>query len=330
MLEPIGAKIAFSAPGLPLLARPGVRTAAGGDADWEAMCAASPVQVGAARGSDLALALFTSGSTGEPKVVLHTHRGLSSKALTMVAAHGLNATDAVLMPAPLSHISGLLSGVLIPAAAGMRVTLMERWDPDHAVRLVQRERISFMIGPPTFFSSMAAAAELRPPGRSQHAADLVWLHDGKPGIRRGHRRGLRCVGEAHLWIDRSADGHHVDPGRPARPGQGDRWAGRRIGGTAGDRSRNRAHPWSGGPRRARPARSRALLWVRRSGSDGRRHDQRMVPHRRPGHPRRRGMADHHRPAQGAHHPGRREHRAGRGRARARGPPRDRAGRRGRL
>jgi len=157
MLEPIGAKIAFSTPGLPLLARPGVRTAATGDAEWEAMCTAAPVHVGAARGSDLALALFTSGSTGEPKVVLHTHRGLSSKAMTMVAAHGLTATDAVLMPAPLSHISGLLSGVLIPAAAGMRVTLMERWDPGHAIRLVQHERISFMIGPPTFFSSMAAA-----------------------------------------------------------------------------------------------------------------------------------------------------------------------------
>jgi cyclohexanecarboxylate-CoA ligase len=90
-------------------------------------------------------------------VALHTHRGLSYKAITMVAAHALTASDAVLMPAPLSHISGLLSGVLIPTAAGMRVTLMERWDPGHAIELVQRERISFMIGPPTFFSSMAAA-----------------------------------------------------------------------------------------------------------------------------------------------------------------------------
>jgi acyl-CoA synthetase (AMP-forming)/AMP-acid ligase II len=57
----------------------------------------------------------------------------------------------------MSHISGLLSGVLIPAAAGMRVTLMERWDPGHAIELVQRERITFMIGPPTFFSTMVAA-----------------------------------------------------------------------------------------------------------------------------------------------------------------------------
>jgi len=157
MLEPIGPTITISAPGLPLAARPGVRQAVDGDPAWEAMCNASPFLSSPARGSDLALALFTSGSTGEPKVVLHTHRGLSYKAITMVAAHGLTSADAVLMPAPMSHISGLLSGVLIPAAAAMRVTLMERWDPGHAIELVQRERITFMIGPPTFFSTMVAA-----------------------------------------------------------------------------------------------------------------------------------------------------------------------------
>ena len=123
------------------------------------LCAGAPRSTSsAARGSDLAVALFTSGSTGEPKVVLHTHRALSYKAITLVAAHGLTAADAVLTPAPLSHISGLLSGILIPAAAGMRVTLMERWDPERAIDLVQRDRVTFMAGPPTFFSSMAGAA----------------------------------------------------------------------------------------------------------------------------------------------------------------------------
>jgi acyl-CoA synthetase (AMP-forming)/AMP-acid ligase II len=51
-----------------------------------------------------------------------------------------------------------LSGLLIPAAAGMRVTLMERWDPELAIDIVRRERVTFMAGPPTFFSSMAHAA----------------------------------------------------------------------------------------------------------------------------------------------------------------------------
>jgi cyclohexanecarboxylate-CoA ligase len=158
MLEQVDPKLIFSRVGFPLMDRPDVLAASDGEPAWEALLAAPPIHAGPARGSDLAVALFTSGSTGEPKVVLHTHRGLSYKARTMVAAHGLTPADRVLMPAPLAHISGLLSGVLIPTAAGMGVTLMERWDPALAVDLVQGQRITFMIGPPTFFSSMAGAA----------------------------------------------------------------------------------------------------------------------------------------------------------------------------
>jgi cyclohexanecarboxylate-CoA ligase len=170
MVDRVEPKVVLSRAGLPLAARRGVLRAGGGEPGWEGLLAAPPVGSGPARGADLAVALFTSGSTGEPKVVLHTHRGLSYKAAAMVAAHGLTPADRVLMPAPLAHISGLLSGVLIPMAAGMDVTLMERWDPARAVALVRERAITFMIGPPTFFSSMAAA-----PGFSRRATKTMRL-----------------------------------------------------------------------------------------------------------------------------------------------------------
>lgn len=112
-----------------------------------------------ARPSDVAAVLWTGGSEGEPKGVLHTHRGLAHKALTMVRAHGLTSGDAVLMPAPLAHISGLLNGVLVPGAAGMSSVLMERWDADQAIALIAANAISFMIGPPTFFVGMMTARD---------------------------------------------------------------------------------------------------------------------------------------------------------------------------
>ncbi len=116
----------------------------------------------AAMGSDLAAVLFTSGSTGRPKAVLHTQRGLAWKAVLMRAVHGLNAKDAVLMPAPLAHISGLLNGVLLPAASGMRSLLMGRWEPDRALDIIAGERISFMIGPPTFFIGLISSSRFTP------------------------------------------------------------------------------------------------------------------------------------------------------------------------
>jgi acyl-CoA synthetase (AMP-forming)/AMP-acid ligase II len=158
MLTAVDPNVVLSRRGLPVAERSGVHQAEIGAPAWEALCAAPPVEAGSARPSDLAAALFTSGSTGEPKVVLHSHRALSYKAITLAGAHGLTSTDTVLTPAPLSHISGLLSGILVPRATGMRVILMERWDPERAIEAVQRERVTFMGGPPTFFSTMAGAA----------------------------------------------------------------------------------------------------------------------------------------------------------------------------
>ncbi len=109
-------------------------------------------------GPDLAVALFTSGSTGIPKAVLHTHRGLSYKASLMVEVHGLGPGDAVLMPAPLAHVSGLLNGVLLPCAARIPAILMSSWDPERAIRIIETEHVSFMGAPPVFFSQMVGAA----------------------------------------------------------------------------------------------------------------------------------------------------------------------------
>jgi len=114
-----------------------------------------------ARATDIAVVLFTSGSTGVPKAALHTHRGLGYKAALMVGVHGLGQGDAVLMPAPLAHVSGLLNGVLIPSAAGIPSVLMAAWDPDEGLRRIEEEHVSFMGAPPVFFSQMAATAGFR-------------------------------------------------------------------------------------------------------------------------------------------------------------------------
>ena len=112
--------------------------------------------------SDLAVALFTSGSTGVPKAALHTHRALGYKAATMIAVHGLGADDAVLMPAPLAHVSGLLNGVLIPQVAAIPTVLMASWDPDLGLERIAGERVTFMGAPPVFFSQMASSPRFAP------------------------------------------------------------------------------------------------------------------------------------------------------------------------
>jgi cyclohexanecarboxylate-CoA ligase len=154
MLGVINPTIAFSSPTLPLAEHEGVRPVRGpGDALGE-LLGAPAVATSPARPADLAVVLFTSGSTGRPKAVLHSHRGLAYKARVMAGVHGLSGRDAVLMPAPMAHVSGLLNAVLVPGAAGMRAVLMERWDPERGLSLIEAERVSFMIGPPSMFTAL--------------------------------------------------------------------------------------------------------------------------------------------------------------------------------
>jgi cyclohexanecarboxylate-CoA ligase len=153
-LEDADPAMTFSRPGFPLMEGGASATVAVGEEAWYQLLSAPPVFVPACQPADIAVALLTSGSTGTPKVVLHSHRGLATKALTMVGCHGLRPSDAVLMPAPMAHVSGLLNGVLVPSAASMRTVFMERWDPVEALELISREHISFMIGPPTIFTAL--------------------------------------------------------------------------------------------------------------------------------------------------------------------------------
>jgi len=128
--------------------------------------------------ADDALVMFTSGSTGVPKGVVHTHRSLAYKAAESIEVHGFTADDVVLMPAPLAHVSGLLHAVLVPGAIGAKTVLMSKWDPGHALDLIESESVTWMVGPPTFFLGL-----LDHPGfRQERVASLRLISCGGAGV----------------------------------------------------------------------------------------------------------------------------------------------------
>lgn len=177
-LEP---SLTLSTPDLPLAALDGA-VPIGGDGDgFAALSDGHPRLEADARPVDVACVLFTAGSTGVPKAVVHTHRTLGAKARMMVGIHGLGPDDAVLMPAPLAHISGLLNGLLVPQATPMKSVLMDRWDRDAALDLIEAERITFMVGPPTFFVQMREAQRFS----AERVGSLRLISSGGAGVSPG-------------------------------------------------------------------------------------------------------------------------------------------------
>ena len=114
------------------------------------------------RPDDQALIMFTSGSSGVPKGVVHTQAAICYKVRQYRHISGLSSDDTVLFPASLAHVAGLLHGVLIPGAVSMKTVLMARWDPGEALRLIEKERVTYMIGPPTFFNDLMDHPDFSP------------------------------------------------------------------------------------------------------------------------------------------------------------------------
>ena len=82
--------------------------------------------------------------------------------------------------APLAHVSGLLNGILVPAAAGMRTVLMARWNPEDALELIETE------------------------ARHVHGRTADLLHRPRAGRRVSVRRGSTRYGSCR-WV---APGSH--------------------------------------------------------------------------------------------------------------------------
>jgi cyclohexanecarboxylate-CoA ligase len=59
------------------------------------------------------------------------------------------------MPSPLTHISGVVHGILTPALLGTCAVLMQRWDPALALALIEKERVTYMVGAPIFLRDLA-------------------------------------------------------------------------------------------------------------------------------------------------------------------------------
>ena len=108
----------------------------------------------------VALLMYTSGTTADAKGVLHTHETLLAEARSLEPVHGLSAADTVLMPSPLTHISGVVHALLVPAVHGTSAVLMDRWDPGEALRRIAAERVTYMVGAPTFLRDLAQHPDL--------------------------------------------------------------------------------------------------------------------------------------------------------------------------
>lgn len=112
---------------------------------------------------DLALLVYTSGTTGRPKGVELTHANLDAMTAAMVEAMALTADDHSLLILPLFHVNGIVVSVLSPLRAGGQATIAGRFDPRTFFSTLESVRPTYFSGVPAIYAMLAdLPAEVEP------------------------------------------------------------------------------------------------------------------------------------------------------------------------
>jgi long-chain acyl-CoA synthetase len=125
------------------------------------LAAGPPGKPAGRKEADLAVILYTSGSTGEPKGVCLTHGNLLANARGAAEAAGFCAEDHVLGALPPFHTFALTTAIIAPLLTGASVVTMARFSPEAALDLAA-EGVSVILGVPSMYRLMARAQRARP------------------------------------------------------------------------------------------------------------------------------------------------------------------------
>jgi len=105
---------------------------------------------------DLAVLLYTSGTTGFPKGAMLTHRNLISNAEACKKVMHLSGRDRILLFLPLFHSFSFTVCVILPLFAGAQIVLLESVRPfSKVIKSILRDRITFFVAVPTVYTILA-------------------------------------------------------------------------------------------------------------------------------------------------------------------------------
>ncbi|HEX6888799.1 MAG TPA: long-chain fatty acid--CoA ligase [Candidatus Nanopelagicales bacterium] len=103
---------------------------------------------------ETAVVLYTSGTTGAPKGAELTHANMASNARLCVNMIEFDADDVVFGGLPLFHSFGQTVGMNACIAAGGTLTLIPRFEPTKALEVLQRDKVTVMLGVPTMYVAL--------------------------------------------------------------------------------------------------------------------------------------------------------------------------------
>jgi cyclohexanecarboxylate-CoA ligase len=128
--------------------------------------------------NDVVELIYTSGTSGEPKAVMHTANTVLAPANCFIDDIPVKPSDIIFMGSPYAHQTGFLYGMLMPVILGTRAVALDLWSAAHAARLMEQEGATWSMGSTPFLSDMV---NLPAEPRARVARTLrTWVCAGAP------------------------------------------------------------------------------------------------------------------------------------------------------
>ncbi len=137
--------------------------------------------------------IFTSGTTGEPKGVMHTANTILAIVLPLVDRLRFTDRDVVLMASTIGHQTGYLYGMTLPLVVGGQMVWMDLWNAAEAARLVEAHGCTYTMGATPFLQDLTYTPAL---ARHNTSTLRLFISAGAPIPRklvRDARENLRCA-----------------------------------------------------------------------------------------------------------------------------------------
>ena len=113
--------------------------------------------IGPLAGDAMAVLMFTSGTTGSPKGVMHCLNTLMACNVALAERFGLDEKDTMLVCSPLGHMTGFAAGMLLGLKIGATVVFQDVWEPKRGVAIMAEDHVTFSAGAATFLTDMCEA-----------------------------------------------------------------------------------------------------------------------------------------------------------------------------
>jgi cyclohexanecarboxylate-CoA ligase len=144
--------------------------------------------------NDVTQLLYTSGTTGQPKGVMHTANTLFACLTPIVERFGMGAEDVIWMASPLAHQTGFMYGMMLPIMLGVPSILHDVWNPAEAAPSMARTGATFTMASTPFLADLADLPTLADHDLSRFR---IFLSAGAPIPRSLVERATQRLG-AHV------------------------------------------------------------------------------------------------------------------------------------